>query len=92
MRARSSISSAPSNVAAHAFWFGEDQGRYVVTVDPAKLDEVVHGFAHAHVPIYRLGTTRGDALTLPGERPILVSALAESFEGWLPAYMAAGAP
>jgi hypothetical protein len=37
----------------------------------------------------RLGVTGGDALTLPNERPILVSVLSERFEGWLPAYMAA---
>jgi hypothetical protein len=27
-------------------------------------------------------------LTLPGERPILVTILRERFEAWLPAYMA----
>jgi phosphoribosylformylglycinamidine synthase len=37
----------------------------------------------------RLGTTGGNALTLPGERPILVANLRERFEGWLPRYMAA---
>ena len=42
------------------------------------------------MPVARLGTTGGDALTLPGERPILVASLRESFEGWLPAYMAGG--
>jgi len=29
-------------------------------------------------------------LTLPGEAPILVKALSDRYEGWLPAYMAAG--
>jgi phosphoribosylformylglycinamidine synthase len=42
----------------------------------------------AGVAVRGLGTTGGDALTLPGERPILVKVLAEAFEGWLPAYMA----
>ena len=44
----------------------------------------------AGVPVRLLGTTGGDALTLAGERPILVAKLRESFEGWLPAYMAGG--
>ena len=35
--------------------------------------------------------THGNALTLPGERPILLDALRERHEGWLPAYMAGGA-
>ena len=38
----------------------------------------------------QLGLTGGDALTLQGERPILVAKLRERFEGWLPAYMAGG--
>ena len=76
-------------VPAHAFWFGEDQARYVVTVPAAQADAVL-----ARAPerpacrCARLGMTGGDALTLPGERPILVARLRERFEGWLPAYMA----
>jgi phosphoribosylformylglycinamidine synthase II len=85
------LASAPPAIPAHAFWFGEDQGRYVVAVAPHKLDEVLHAFGSAQIAVQRLGTTGGDALTLPGERPILLSVLRESFEGWLPAYMAAGA-
>jgi phosphoribosylformylglycinamidine (FGAM) synthase-like enzyme len=78
--------------AAHAFWFGEDQGRYVVTLPPGKTDKVLDRAHAAGIPIRPLGTTGGDALTLAGEHPILVIKLRESFEGWLPAYMAAGTP
>jgi phosphoribosylformylglycinamidine synthase II len=77
-------------LAAHAFWFGEDQGRYVVAVDAGAAGKVT---ARAHavgVPVRQLGLTGGDALTLRGERPILVAKLRERFEGWLPAYMAGG--
>jgi phosphoribosylformylglycinamidine synthase len=86
------LAGAPAGVAPHAFWFGEDQARYVVTVDPSRRDEVLQAFNNAHIEILSLGTTGGDALTLPGERPILLQVLRERFEGWLPAYMAAGAP
>ncbi len=74
--------------AAHAFWFGEDQARYVVTVPATRADEIAARAAAAHVPVTRLGTTDGEALTLGAERPILVATLKERFEGWLPAYMA----
>ena len=37
----------------------------------------------AGVPARQLGLTGGDALTLEGERPILVAKLRERFEGWL---------
>jgi phosphoribosylformylglycinamidine synthase subunit PurL len=82
---------APSGVAAHGFWFGEDQGRYIITVDEAKVVAINANASKTGVSLLRLGATVGDALTLPGERPILVSALHERFEGWLPRYMAGGA-
>ena len=78
--------------AAHAFWFGEDQARYVVTVRAAVADKTIVRARAAAVPVRRLGSTGGDALTLAGERPILVAQLRESFEGWLPAYMVGGLP
>ena len=46
----------------------------------------------AGVPARSLGITGGDALTLKGERPILVAKLRESFESWFPAYMGGGSP
>jgi phosphoribosylformylglycinamidine synthase subunit PurL len=75
-------------VPAHAFWFGEDQARYVVTVCPHKVAEVIKAFELAHVPLGRLGTTGGDALTVPGERAMLVANLRQRFEAWFPRYMA----
>ncbi|MFL6799533.1 MAG: phosphoribosylformylglycinamidine synthase subunit PurL [Xanthobacteraceae bacterium] len=78
-------------IAAHAFWFGEDQGRYVVTVPADVAELTIARLRPAGVPVRQLGVTAGDTLTLEGERPILVTTLRERFEGWLPAYMAAAA-
>ena len=79
-------------MAAHAFWFGEDQGRYVLTVEAGVAETVIARARGADVPARQLGLTGGDALTLEGERPILVAKLRERFEGWLPAYMAGQTP
>ncbi len=70
---------------AHAFWFGEDQGRYIVTARNA--DAVSERARAAGVPVTRLGATGGPALAIDGERPLRVANLATEFEGWLPAYM-----
>jgi phosphoribosylformylglycinamidine synthase subunit PurL len=78
-------------LAAHAFWFGEDQARYLVTVKAAVAERIMARVRAAGVPIRQLGFTGGDALTVQDERPILIATLRERFEGWLPAYMA-GAP
>jgi phosphoribosylformylglycinamidine synthase II len=76
---------------AHAFWFGEDQARYIVTVKATVAEKIMARARAADVPARQLGLTGGDALTLEGERPILVAKLSERFEGWLPAYMAGAA-
>jgi phosphoribosylformylglycinamidine synthase subunit PurL len=77
-------------LAAHAFWFGEDQARYVVTVAAGVAEKVMARAHAAGIPARQLGLTGGDALTLLDERPILVAKLRERFEGWLPAYVAGG--
>jgi phosphoribosylformylglycinamidine synthase len=83
---------APDDIAAHAFWFGEDQARYVITVPAAQADTVTARALGAGILAARLGVTGGDALTLGEERPILVTMLRDGFEGWLPAYMAGELP
>ena len=75
-----------------AFWFGEDQARYVVTVRESAAAAALNLAGNARVPVRRIGTTGGDALTLPAQRPILVTTLSERFENWLPGYMAGASP
>jgi len=76
----------PSRVPAHAFWFGEDQARYVVTATDAH--SVSQRAKTAGVPLLRLGATGGAVLAIDGERPLPVDDLKRRFESWLPAYMA----
>jgi phosphoribosylformylglycinamidine (FGAM) synthase-like enzyme len=79
-------------LAAHAFWFGEDQGRYIVTVKASLAERTMQRARSAGVPVRQLGFTGGDALTVQDDRSILIATLRERFEGWLPAYMAGAAP
>ena len=52
----------------HAFWFGEDQARYVLAVaDPAPLLAAAQA---ADVPAMLVGKAGGDGLTLPGAMTI----------------------
>jgi phosphoribosylformylglycinamidine synthase len=82
------LDAAPDDTPAHAFWFGEDQARYVVTVPAAKVDAVLERGRAASVPVWRLGVTGGKALSVAGARPLAVAGLRGTFEAWLPAYMA----
>jgi len=82
------LEPAPDDTPAHAYWFGEDQARYVVTVPAADVDQVLARARAVSVPVWRLGVTGGTALTLAGERPLPVADLRAKFEAWLPTYMA----
>jgi phosphoribosylformylglycinamidine synthase subunit PurL len=80
------VLEAPHGAIPHAFWFGEDQARYIATAkDHAAIEQRAKA---ASVPISRLGATGGRVLALGDERPLPVEALVERFEGWLPSYMA----
>ena len=72
---------------AHAFFFGEDQARYVVTARPEESMALHADAQAAGVPVVWIGTTGGMTLDLPGEPPIAIGALAKAFESWFPAYM-----
>ena len=77
--------------SAHAFWFGEDQARYVLTAKATEVPKIAAAAASQGVPLRVLGTTGSRQLTLADEDPILVLNLHALSEGWLPAYMAGGA-
>jgi phosphoribosylformylglycinamidine synthase II len=82
------LTSMPTDIPAHAFWFGEDQARYVATVHAGAVDAIIARAAIAEVPVRRIGTTGGEALRIPGEQSLSVEELRARFEAWLPQYMA----
>jgi phosphoribosylformylglycinamidine synthase len=82
------LSKLPATLPAHAFLFGEDQGRYLLTVAEDEVDALRREAAAAGVPLAVIGRTGGDALQLPGEAPISINALKSRHEAWLPDYMA----
>jgi phosphoribosylformylglycinamidine synthase subunit PurL len=77
-------------VPAHAHWFGEDQGRYVVsTDDPNAVMEMV---AASGARAFKLGTVVDEPrLTLDGEVLISLDDLRSAHEAWLPRFMAGDA-
>ncbi|MPZ40749.1 MAG: phosphoribosylformylglycinamidine synthase subunit PurL [Rhizobiales bacterium] len=79
-------------IVAHAFWFGEDQARYVLTVDPGEAGQIVDRANAAGVLAREIGTTGGDALAIADDRSIPIAKLRESFESWLPSFTAGGHP
>ncbi|MEQ8699907.1 MAG: AIR synthase related protein, partial [Bauldia litoralis] len=80
------LQAPPGDFAPHAWYFGEDQARYLIATDrPAQL---LDRSKSAGVPATAVGkTVAGRALTLSDGEPISLTHLSEAHEGWLPAYM-----
>ena len=79
------LSAGPPDIPGHAFWFGEDQGRYVLAVPDAGA--LIRAAEVAGVPAVRLGYSGGQDLTLPDGGTISVAALRAAHEGFFPAWM-----
>jgi phosphoribosylformylglycinamidine synthase II len=69
-----------------AFWFGEEQARYVLGVPDAPA--LLAAAAAAGIPARHIGTAVGNNLTLNGGVAISVSALREANERFFPAWFA----
>ena len=78
---------APAAASGAGWWFGEDQGRYLVTAVAAGAEALIEAAARAGVPAQQIGLTGGDALILGTARPISLSELRAAHEAWLPRYM-----
>jgi phosphoribosylformylglycinamidine synthase len=81
------ISAPDSAPVLHAWLFGEDQGRYVVTTTDANT--VLAAAAEAGVPAAVIGATGGEQLTVGGTDAISIKELSTAHEGWMPGYMSA---
>jgi phosphoribosylformylglycinamidine synthase len=75
---------------AHAFWFGEDQARYVATVAMSDADRFLSDARKAGVPVTVLGETGSNALTLVDSGTISVADLKATHEAFFPDLMSAG--
>jgi phosphoribosylformylglycinamidine synthase len=79
------LSTGPREIPSHAYWFGEDQGRYLLAVpDAAAMIRAAEATGLAAV---RIGTSGGQDLTLPDGGTISVRALRAAHERFFPSWM-----
>ncbi|WP_375410863.1 phosphoribosylformylglycinamidine synthase subunit PurL [uncultured Methylobacterium sp.] len=82
------LSDGPPGLPAHAYLFGEDQARYLLSANLTNAQDLLARATEIGIEAAIVGTVGGDRLTLPGGEAISLSDLREAHEGWLPAYMA----
>ncbi|MGH1417641.1 MAG: phosphoribosylformylglycinamidine synthase subunit PurL [Hyphomicrobiaceae bacterium] len=81
------LNAYTGDIPAHAFWFGEDQARYVVTCQKSDTDHVISAANQAGIPARLIGTTGGDAVAMDGESDMPLATLREDHEGWFKRYL-----
>ena len=78
---------ATPEAPAHAIWFGEDQGRYVIAAAPDEAARILYDASKAGIPARVVGKATGETLKLPGEAPLSLDVLRAAHERWLPIFM-----
>ena len=79
------LSTGPREIPGHAYWFGEDQGRYVLAVPDSMT--MVRVAEAAGIAAVRIGTTGGQDLTLPDGGTISITRLRNAHERFFPSWM-----
>ncbi|MBI08268.1 MAG: phosphoribosylformylglycinamidine synthase II [Rhodospirillaceae bacterium] len=80
------VSPSDPDLLLHAWLFGEDQGRYILTTtEPGAMLEAAEV---ADVTATVIGRTGGGSLTVDGSHTISIGELRDAHEMWLPEYMA----
>jgi phosphoribosylformylglycinamidine synthase len=70
------------------FFFGEDQGRYLLTAPPAEADRIEGELRHAGIVHAIIGKTiSAKVLRVEREGELALSTLRSAHEGWFPSYM-----
>jgi phosphoribosylformylglycinamidine synthase subunit PurL len=82
----SGVGARLDHAADHAFWFGEDQSRYLLALPSAGA--LLARAAASGVPAQRLGQSGGPHLVIAGAGAISVTELSAAHEATLPALMA----
>ena len=80
------ITHSPS-ISPQAFFFGEDQSRYLITMNKDKTEAFEKRAKQSSIVFTKLGLTGGKKLILNGNIIMSVEALCHIHEDWLPTYM-----
>ncbi len=75
----------PAGLDANGWWYGEDQGRYVLAVHDAA--GLMLAADDADVPVTRLGSATGDHITLADGARVSLAALRTAHERFFPEWM-----
>ena len=77
----------PDGLPSTGWLFGEEQGRYLLAVDPDAVGPLLDAASEAGVIARSIGRVGGDALRVAGLPPISNQDLKRAHQAWLPDFM-----
>ncbi|MEM7728291.1 MAG: phosphoribosylformylglycinamidine synthase subunit PurL, partial [Pseudomonadota bacterium] len=80
----------PTDLPTHAWYFGEDQGRYLVATDKNSINPILTTADGLGVPARVVGTVGGARLTAQGAFDVTLDGLRGRWEEWMPGLMSGG--
>lgn len=81
------ISLANGDIPMHAYGFGEDQARYIVSVPSSQADAMVTAARAANISITKIGVVGGTSLDVQDAFTISIDELLDAHGSWMPNYM-----
>jgi len=75
-------------VPAGSFWFGEDQARYVISVEPSDSEALLADFVNKGIPAYQIGIVSGKEISIDGHGSLPLEQLSAESEAYLPNLLA----
>jgi len=79
--------SGAAGMQSHAWLFGEDQGRYLLSVDQHSVNPIISTAKDKGVSAQIVGKVGGDRITADGGFDVSLAGLREKHEAWLPEFM-----
>ncbi len=75
------------DIPIHAYGFGEDQARYVISTSASATTDILSAATSAGVKIETIGVVTGDTLDVENTFTISVDELLDAHSAWMPNYM-----
>ena len=82
------LSDISGNIPAGSFWFGEDQGRYVISIAASDSEALLADLAAKGIAAYQIGIATGKEISIAGDGSLPLEQLSEEFEAYLPNLLA----
>ena len=69
------------------YFFGEDQGRYIIEIKPENLENVENMLKKDSIHFDKLGLVEGDKIILENDIKLSIDDIKEGYKKWLNEYM-----